>query len=169
MSCGEGCRCSSDPILLWLWCRLAAVAPIQPLSLELPYVPGVALKSKKKKKKERENQGMPTTKYGMMGGRKSECFPCSDEETLILWSTDLLKVTVVASHKQTFHAATTYRGGYVHSMIRAPQDPSNLPSHPQLAPGPDSWNFIIKYIDSCNDLLSIKLCYKSRYLHLPLS
>ena len=28
MSCGVGCRCSSDPTLLWLWCRLAAIYPI---------------------------------------------------------------------------------------------------------------------------------------------
>ena len=27
-SCGVDCRCSSDPPLLWLWCRPAAVAPI---------------------------------------------------------------------------------------------------------------------------------------------
>ena len=26
-----------DPKLLWLWCRLAAVAPIQPLAWEPPY------------------------------------------------------------------------------------------------------------------------------------
>jgi len=37
-----------DPVLLWLWCRLAAVAPIQPLAWEPPYAVGVALKSKKK-------------------------------------------------------------------------------------------------------------------------
>ena len=35
----------------WLWCRPAAVAPIQPLAWELPYAVGVALKRKKKKKK----------------------------------------------------------------------------------------------------------------------
>ena len=28
--CGVGRRHSSDPVLLWLWCRLAAVAPIGP-------------------------------------------------------------------------------------------------------------------------------------------
>ena len=33
MSCGVGCRHRSDPKLLWLWCRLAATAPIQPPSL----------------------------------------------------------------------------------------------------------------------------------------
>ena len=33
MSCSVGCRLSSDPELLWLWCRLAATAPIRPPSL----------------------------------------------------------------------------------------------------------------------------------------
>ena len=28
VSCGVGCRRSSDVALLWLWCRLAAGAPI---------------------------------------------------------------------------------------------------------------------------------------------
>ena len=28
VSCGVGRRRSSDPVLLWLWCRLAVVAPI---------------------------------------------------------------------------------------------------------------------------------------------
>ena len=28
MSCGIDCRCSSDPTLLWLGCRLVAAAPI---------------------------------------------------------------------------------------------------------------------------------------------
>ena len=34
--------------MLWLWCRLAAAAPIQPLAGELPYAAGAALKRKKK-------------------------------------------------------------------------------------------------------------------------
>ena len=36
-------------VLLWLWQRLAAVAPIQPLAWEPPYAMGMALKKKKKK------------------------------------------------------------------------------------------------------------------------
>jgi len=36
-----------DPVLLWLWCRLAAVAPVQPLAWEPA---GTALKSQKEKK-----------------------------------------------------------------------------------------------------------------------
>ena len=55
MSCGVGCRCGSDPVWLWLWCRLAAVAPIGPLAWE----PSSTLKRKKKKKKER-NEVCPT-------------------------------------------------------------------------------------------------------------
>ena len=32
VSCGVGCRCGSDPLLLWLWYRLAAAVQIQPLA-----------------------------------------------------------------------------------------------------------------------------------------
>ena len=38
-------------VLLWLWRRSEAVAPIQPLAWEPPYATGTGLKSKKKKKK----------------------------------------------------------------------------------------------------------------------
>ena len=53
VSCGMGHRCCSDPtlLLLWLWCRPAAVTPIQLLAWESPYATSEALKSKKKKKK----------------------------------------------------------------------------------------------------------------------
>ena len=51
MSCGVGCRQGSDPVLLWLWCRPVATAPIQPLAWEHPYAAGAALKRPKKKKK----------------------------------------------------------------------------------------------------------------------
>ena len=34
--CGGGHRCGSDLVLLWLWCRLAAAAPILPLAWVLP-------------------------------------------------------------------------------------------------------------------------------------
>ena len=47
--CELWCRSQthSDPMLLWLWRRLAAVATIRPLGWEPPYAVGVALKSKK--------------------------------------------------------------------------------------------------------------------------
>ena len=43
MSCGVGRRYSSDPELLWLWCRQAATAPIRPLAWEPLYASGAAL------------------------------------------------------------------------------------------------------------------------------
>ena len=52
MSCGVGHRCSSDPMLLWLWYRPESVAPIQSLAWELPYAMGTALKKQNLKKKE---------------------------------------------------------------------------------------------------------------------
>ena len=55
MSCGVGHRCGSDPMLLWLWCRLAAVAPTAPLAWEPPYAVGAALKTPKKKNREHKN------------------------------------------------------------------------------------------------------------------
>ena len=50
MSCGVGCRHGSDPVLLWLWCRLAAIALIRPLAWQPPYAAGAALEKDKKKK-----------------------------------------------------------------------------------------------------------------------
>ena len=53
MSCGVGCRHGLDPGLLWLWCRLAATAPIRPLVWEPPYATGAALEKTKKEKEKR--------------------------------------------------------------------------------------------------------------------
>ena len=61
MSSCVGRRRSSDPALLWLWLRLAAVALIRPLVWEPPYATGAALKQKiknnnlGKKKKDEQN------------------------------------------------------------------------------------------------------------------
>ena len=48
-----GYRCSLDPVLLWLWCRLAAAAPIQPLAW------GAMDTALKRKKMERELEEFP--------------------------------------------------------------------------------------------------------------
>ena len=53
MSCGVGHRRSSNPALLWLWCRPAAVALIPLLAWEIPYAAGAALKRQKTKKKKK--------------------------------------------------------------------------------------------------------------------
>ena len=57
-SCSIGRRFGSDPLLPWLWHRLAVAALIRTLAWELPCATGVALKKQKKKEK-RENK----TKY----------------------------------------------------------------------------------------------------------
>ena len=49
MSCGVGYRGDSDPVLLWLWHRPAAVAWVRPLAWEPPCAAPVALKSHNKK------------------------------------------------------------------------------------------------------------------------
>ena len=47
-------RHGSNLALLWLWYRLAAVAPIGSLACEPSYALGAALKRKKAKKKKKE-------------------------------------------------------------------------------------------------------------------
>ena len=46
VSYGVGHRRGSDLVLLWLWHRPAAAAPIQPLTWEPPYAAGAPLKNK---------------------------------------------------------------------------------------------------------------------------
>ena len=43
-------------MLLWLWYRLAATAPIRPLGWEPPHAADVALKGKDKKKKKKKKK-----------------------------------------------------------------------------------------------------------------
>ena len=50
VSCGVGCRCGSDPTLLWLWHRLVATAPIRPLAWEPSCATKVAQEMAKRQK-----------------------------------------------------------------------------------------------------------------------
>ena len=43
-------RWVKDAALVWLWCRLTAAAPIQPLAWELPYALSAAIKKEQKRK-----------------------------------------------------------------------------------------------------------------------
>ena len=57
MSCDVGRRHSSDPVLLWLWRRPAATAPIRPQVWEPPYAAGMTLKkTKRQKQKQKKTQ-----------------------------------------------------------------------------------------------------------------
>ena len=66
MSCGVGHRHSLDLVLLWLWYRPAAAAPIRTLAWESLYATGSALKRQKKKKK-RLLQGLMPGNIGKTG------------------------------------------------------------------------------------------------------
>ena len=50
MSYGVGRRRGLDPMLLWLWRRLAATAPIESLAWEPPCAAGAALEKVKRQK-----------------------------------------------------------------------------------------------------------------------
>ena len=50
-----------DPVLLWLWCRSAAAAPIQPLAWEPPYAAGMALKRQKDRNNNNNNNFLAFT------------------------------------------------------------------------------------------------------------
>ena len=56
MSCGVGHRSSLNPLLLWLWQRPAAAAPIQPLAWELPQAVSAAIQRKKEKKRKEKRK-----------------------------------------------------------------------------------------------------------------
>ena len=60
MSCGVGGRCGLDPALLWLWCRPAAAALIQPLTWEPLCAVGTAL-NKRQKQNWRKNKMKKTS------------------------------------------------------------------------------------------------------------
>ena len=72
MSCGVGRRRSSDPKLLWLWCRSVATVPIRPLAWELPYAMRVALEKTKRQKKKKKALLL----YGSRPGCSPLIVPC---------------------------------------------------------------------------------------------
>ena len=75
VSCDVGRKCGSDPTLLWLWCRPAAVALIQPLAWESPYAAGGALKGKKKKTKTKTESNV-----NYFISELSMDFPCGSQQ-----------------------------------------------------------------------------------------
>ena len=54
--CSVGCRRGSDPVLLWLWCRPATAAPIQPPTWEPPYATGAAQEKAKRHTQKNQQQ-----------------------------------------------------------------------------------------------------------------
>ena len=67
-------------MLLWLWCRLAAVALIRPLEWESSYASGVALKGKKQKTKQNNPQ---TNKEKEMVSRSTPTALCASTHGIL--------------------------------------------------------------------------------------
>ena len=84
VSYGVSRRHVSDPVLLWLWRRPAAIAPIWPLAWEFSYAAGVALGSKKKKKKKKKVKCLEKHAcfkvQGQTWPRSRNAFPSKQEE-----------------------------------------------------------------------------------------
>ena len=59
--------------MLWLWYRLAAVAPIRPLAWEPLYAMDVAPKAKKKKKRKKEKGKEKKRRYPPAAERRVSC------------------------------------------------------------------------------------------------
>ena len=92
MSCGVGRRCGSDPVLLWLWQRPAAVAPIKPLAWEPPYAVAAALEKakrppqKKKKKARLVSMKMQVRSLASLSGlRILRCSGCTVGQAAAAW------------------------------------------------------------------------------------
>ena len=77
MSYGVDRRRSSDPALLWLWCRPVATALTKPLAWEPPYAASAALKRQKKKTPPPKKKKNPA---GWMG-----CLLAIQNESFIFW------------------------------------------------------------------------------------
>ena len=63
MSCGVGHRLGSDPVLLWLRRRPAAITWIRPLAWELPYATEAAPEKAKRQKKKSHGNWVEITLY----------------------------------------------------------------------------------------------------------
>ena len=91
MWCGH--RCSSDPALLWLWCRPAAIPLIGPLAWEPPYAAGTTLKTNKKVKcvlnRGRKRESRRRGERGNLGDEmKTECVGLGDHHGpwILIWT-----------------------------------------------------------------------------------
>ena len=71
MGYGVGHRQGSDPLLLWLWCRLAAVAPFRPLIWETPYAAGAILKRQKIKNNQKNSDTKLSTLELWLGEQRT--------------------------------------------------------------------------------------------------
>ena len=78
-----------DLLLLWLWCRLAAIPPIWPLDWESQYAMCEALKSRKQTNENKAKLSSCNTEVISTYGTVFECFPQSysvKKQSILLWT-----------------------------------------------------------------------------------
>ena len=137
MSCGVGCRRSSDPKLLWLWCGPVATAPIRPLAWAPPYAAGAAqekAKRQKKKKKRKEKKERKKKKrkekpprHGPHGWGESVSFFC----VFIFFCIPLSLSPIGVSFQPLTLAMLLHATGTLHMLVPC-LDHSSLLSLPDL-------------------------------------
>ena len=74
MSYGVACRRGLDLALLWLWLRLAATAPIRPLTWEPPCAMDATLNKAKKKEKKKKEESHLSHSIISSGGKRNGIF-----------------------------------------------------------------------------------------------
>ena len=89
MSCGVGRRCGSDSVLLWLWHRPAATAPVGPLAWEPPHATDAALKRQKKKKKKKKRMKHGNLKFEPLLPPNSDHHTCMPHEIGAFFSLEI--------------------------------------------------------------------------------
>ena len=130
-----------DRALLWLWCRLAATAPIRPLAWEPPYAVGAALKGRKKKRKKKNVSFSALMWHFRLELTLRSIFQGLQEPLLnfpFFLSFYLLLLLFFAI---SWAAPVAYGGSQARGLIRAVatglrQSHSNVGSEPHLQPTP---------------------------------
>ena len=107
MSCGIGQRRSSDPMLLWLWCRPAATTPIRPLAWDPPYVSGAA-PPKKNQKKTNKKESYLSPSYLFLKSYQvpnyfSPIIPVSGKFSMLFCTCTILFISFISLFKPSLH------------------------------------------------------------------
>ena len=92
--------------LLWLWCRLAAVVPIQLLAWELTYAVGVALKNKQKQKERKKKKKKGREKQKSYG-------PGEDKRGVEKWFRERQKARMKEENQTNWNDRKRTKGGAV--------------------------------------------------------
>ena len=132
MSYGVGCRYDSDPAFLWLWCRLAATAPICPLAWE--YIcHGFGPKKQRKKEKQVEGRGMSPPYHHCFPIPKSWLFTLVhfprfilEQFCLLSSKTNCFAISIVIVQNPLYLINTFYRVGIITEFCPSFLNPCHL-------------------------------------------